>query len=934
MRLVYNPDRGELEWIASVDDGTAAGQLAFWDVSNWTPAETTELYWDDTNKRLGVGRSSPDDSLDVRGGLQLVGDDGTWLRIAAKTFSNTDSHSSVFLAHKARGTEDSPTVLRGYNEIFNLKCGGFDGANYIIGAQLAGITDGIVSTGIVPMRWKFKTMDAAGYLNVVMLLRASGEVETTGDIIVAGTVYAEDFLIYGGTIGGLGDSTTELDIRRKISNYDNANVTGSGTINAGGDCTQASDLNYKVEIDLAGDIGTATFKWSDDGGSTWDAEDVEVPEAYADLNNGVRVWFRSGAGQDFNLGDYITFTAIGTDNQVHTLVVDTTNNRVGIGKIPAAEALEVAGNIAITGTVDGIDVATDVAANTTHRGLTNNPHTVTPGQLSLVIGTNVLAQQAIGIADDNLVEVDGPGAGAPANGEYAKWTANGLEGKTYAELLADLSNDQVGATLPGAPYQGQIFLHTPTGRNILYCYDGSDWQTSAIASFGAMTMYVDNANGTDTLSTKGAGGTTDAFDTIQFAIDTIPGIVNGDVVIYVDNDNEDSWPYYGNGRTYAETVIIQGKSFAGAYNLIFYGALTQTADADVANGAITAGNGYAHGYLTDAGQFSGDDWSNHLLSNDDTGQFRVIDGMGYTLTYDTGVGSEPAAGAIIKGDTSSAWAKVISVTTGAGTWGVDASGTMVVLPITGTFVDEETIDVMDNNDSSSVTDNNAFKAELSGTAYGQDNNTLALVATATVDADCTYTVYDWGTTISGRITLQGITTASCSLFGFKFTGSTGVICKQASQIVLRQCKLDGSQVSISRWGSCSLFECYAIKTDTYIIWTATFGETVIYRSKFMSDGANTKVAIYASDCGRTNFVYGSIVHDAWIGLLAAQNSSMNLSTSAANGYSMLRHIVKTGTARALRATTGAQIYNTDPEIQLAYNDGDTQVDGYSSHIVP
>ena len=34
----------------------------------------------------------------------------------------------------------------------------------------------------------------------------------------------------------------------------------------------------------------------------------------------------------------------------------------------------VGGNINITGTVDGIDIATDVAANTTHRGLTNNPH--------------------------------------------------------------------------------------------------------------------------------------------------------------------------------------------------------------------------------------------------------------------------------------------------------------------------------------------------------------------------------------------------------------------------------------------------------------------------------------------------------------------------------------------------------------------------------
>lgn len=44
--------------------------------------------------------------------------------------------------------------------------------------------------------------------------------------------------------------------------------------------------------------------------------------------------------------------------------------------------------------------------------------------LGLVIGTNVLAQQTIGIADDNLLEVDG----SPSSGQYARFTANGLEG--------------------------------------------------------------------------------------------------------------------------------------------------------------------------------------------------------------------------------------------------------------------------------------------------------------------------------------------------------------------------------------------------------------------------------------------------------------------------------------------------------------------------
>ena len=60
--------------------------------------------------------------------------------------------------------------------------------------------------------------------------------------------------------------------------------------------------------------------------------------------------------------------------------------------------------------------------------------------LGLIIGTDVLAEQSIGITDDYLVEVDGPGAGAPASGEYAKWTANGLEGKSIVEAIGDLAH--------------------------------------------------------------------------------------------------------------------------------------------------------------------------------------------------------------------------------------------------------------------------------------------------------------------------------------------------------------------------------------------------------------------------------------------------------------------------------------------------------------
>lgn len=68
-------------------------------------------------------------------------------------------------------------------------------------------------------------------------------------------------------------------------------------------------------------------------------------------------------------------------------------------------------------------------------------HNTARTALGLAIGVDVLAQQAIGIADDNLLEVDDAGA---ADDEYCRFTANGIEGRVPVDVLADLSG-QAGA---------------------------------------------------------------------------------------------------------------------------------------------------------------------------------------------------------------------------------------------------------------------------------------------------------------------------------------------------------------------------------------------------------------------------------------------------------------------------------------------------------
>jgi hypothetical protein len=154
------------------------------------------------------------------------------------------------------------------------------------------------------------------------------------------------------------------------------------------------------------------------------------------------------------------------------------------------------GGSAFENAVGGVDtsgtpVDDDFAKFTDADTIEGRSYAEVKADLSLEIGTDVLAEQAIGIADDNLVEIDDADA---ADDDYAKLTANGIEGRSYAEVKSDLS---LGADYGEISVEGNGSGLTLTDQNTWY--QVTDFDTNGVSN-GATP---DHTNDHITIGTTG-----------------------------------------------------------------------------------------------------------------------------------------------------------------------------------------------------------------------------------------------------------------------------------------------------------------------------------------------------------------------------------------------------------------------------------------------
>ena len=460
--------------------------------------------------------------------------------------------------------------------------------------------------------------------NTSLYLRSDGTWQEvsgggTGDMLKSVYDSNDDGLIDNDAGGTAWDSSAVTGVAYVTSGTWSGRPTGiadtnilvvSGTVNSGEHCrftgTGIEGLtSAELLADLSGDAGAA-FDWNAQNlinVGTVDGRDVSVDgtkldgiEAGADVTDATNV-DAAGAVMESDYGA-TTFLYATLDNTPET---KTPAEVLAILSGEATAAFDWnAQNLINVGTVDGRDVSVD---GTKLDGI--------EAGADVTDATNVDAAGAVMESDydaDTFMYAatdDTPAATAPANVLAA---LSGHAGATFDWNGQQLENWQIenGATAPVSPATYQLFIHTPTGRKVLLVYDGSNW--IPLDNLGTITMYVDNTDGTDSID-YGTGVDSDAFQSIQYAVDQIPANYNGDVIININDED------------YDETVTISGKKPTGDYTITLQGTLSEqkaaTADSKV------QGTGGTQGSITDTGEFGSYDNMLIYITNDD--EYRIID---------------------------------------------------------------------------------------------------------------------------------------------------------------------------------------------------------------------------------------------------------------------------------------------------------------------
>lgn len=280
------------------------GSIAFIGANGLVSQDNSNLFWDDTNNILNIGKAASRqnyfNTTGVYPGLQTEAASGGPSYIASVRNTN-DASGSFFIAGKSRGASvNTNTVVQSGDTVGGISFQGADGTNLVEAARIFGAVDGTPGTGDMPGRLVFfTTADGAATGTERMRIDSSGNV-------------------------GIGTATPSslLNLATNTSNGTTIELT-TGTTGEGGEIsfktsngTVASPTNSSSQV--LGD-----FWWKGYGGAAYrNGALIRSSQTGSYTSNSVP------ASLEFYTGD-------GTNAIAQRMVIDSSGN-VGIGVTPTA----------------------------------------------------------------------------------------------------------------------------------------------------------------------------------------------------------------------------------------------------------------------------------------------------------------------------------------------------------------------------------------------------------------------------------------------------------------------------------------------------------------------------------------------------------------------------------------------------------------------
>lgn len=159
---------------SSVGANITVGTLAQADIAGLTTTSTPEfgggLYRNSSSQNYYLSNSTTVQISENRTASNI------YAGVSSFSFDNTNANNGSFLTlnRSRNATIGSHTALSVNDRMGLIQYGGSDGSAFIRGAAIIGLVDDTVSTGIVPTRVEFHTMDSSGAINKQAFLDSKG----------------------------------------------------------------------------------------------------------------------------------------------------------------------------------------------------------------------------------------------------------------------------------------------------------------------------------------------------------------------------------------------------------------------------------------------------------------------------------------------------------------------------------------------------------------------------------------------------------------------------------------------------------------------------------------------------------------------------------------------------------------------------------------